>query len=127
MRCVFSKKNILANTMFQHNISYANSCSNLNMKGRLNKTLLMNHYGSNFVETQFSVLDYYPSPGFEFYLPSITLTSCFKVVLIVALSGYIIDYSHSSTLDYVIRYVTLNPLCITQLPSNTKLCLKALS
>ena len=31
------------------------------------------------------------------------------------------DYPHSSTLDYVIRYETLNPPCITHLPSNTKL------
>jgi len=28
-------------------------------------------------------------------------------------------------LDYVIRYETLNPPYITQLPSNTKLCLRA--
>jgi len=31
----------------------------------------------------------------------------------------------TSTLDYVIRYETLNPSCITQLPSNAKLCLRA--
>jgi len=29
------------------------------------------------------------------------------------------------TLDYIIRYETLNPPYITQLPSNAKLCLRA--
>jgi len=36
------------------------------------------------------------------------------------------DYPHSSTLDYVIRHETLNPSCITWLPSNAKLCFRAL-
>ena len=49
----------------------------------------------------FSILDYCLGPVSESYLSGITLMLCFKVVLTVALSGY------------VIRYETLNPPCIT--------------
>ena len=64
-------------------------------------------------ETRNSILDYCVGPMPESCLPGVTLMPCFKVVLTVALSGY------------VIRYVTLNPPCITRLPSNAKLCLRA--
>jgi len=44
-------------------------------------------------EIQFSILNYYLGPVPEFCLLSVTLTLCFKVVLIVALSGYVIRLS----------------------------------
>ena len=62
---------------------------------------------------QFSILDYCLDPVPEFYLLNIALILCFKAILIVALSGY------------VIRYETLNPSYITRLPSNASLCLRA--
>ena len=42
---------------------------------------------------QFLILDYYSCPVPEFCIPGIALTPCFKVVLIVALSGYVIKLS----------------------------------
>ena len=44
-------------------------------------------------ETQFSILDYCVGPVPEFCLPGVTLMSCFKIVLTVALSGYVIRLS----------------------------------
>ena len=60
-------------------------------------------------EICFSVLYYCPSSVPESCLPAVALMPCFKVVLTIALSGY------------VIRYETLNPPCLTQLPSILKL------
>ena len=44
-------------------------------------------------ETQNLILDYCVGPVPESYLPGIILMPCFKVVLIVALSGYVIRLS----------------------------------
>ena len=44
-------------------------------------------------ETQNSILDYCVGPVPEFYLPGVALIPCFKVVLTVALSGYVIRLS----------------------------------
>ena len=52
-------------------------------------------------KTQNSILDYCLGSMSESCLPGVALMPYFKVVLTVALSGY------------VIRYETLNPLCIT--------------
>ena len=60
-------------------------------------------------EICFLVLYYCPSSVPESCLPAVALMPCFKVVLTIALSGY------------VIRYETLNPPCLTQLPSILKL------
>jgi len=40
-------------------------------------------------KTQNSILDYYLGPVPEFYLPGVALIPYFKVVLTVALSGYV--------------------------------------
>ena len=44
-------------------------------------------------EIQFSILDYYLGPVPESCLPGITLMPCFKVVLTIALFGYVIRLS----------------------------------
>jgi len=44
-------------------------------------------------ETQNSILDYCLGPVPESCLPSVALTPCFKVVLIVVLSSYVIRLS----------------------------------
>jgi len=44
-------------------------------------------------EIQFSILDYCLGPVPEFCLSTIVLMFCFKVVLTVALSGYVIRLS----------------------------------
>jgi len=44
-------------------------------------------------ETWFSILDYCLGPMSESCLPGVALISCFKVVLIVALFGYMIRLS----------------------------------
>jgi len=41
-------------------------------------------------KTQNSILDYCVGPVPKFYLPGVALMPCFKVVLTVALSGYVI-------------------------------------
>jgi len=41
-------------------------------------------------KTRFLILDYCIGPVFESCLPGVALMPCFKVVLTVALSGYVI-------------------------------------
>jgi len=50
--------------------------SNLNIEEKLNETLLMNCHSGDLIETQFSVLDYYPSSGSESCLPNFLFQSC---------------------------------------------------
>jgi len=63
---------------------------NLEVEGEkklLNKVLPML---AVIFEIQFSILDYYSYPVPESYLPGIALMLYFKVILTVALSGYVI-------------------------------------
>jgi len=64
--------------------------SNVKVEEKLNKTLPIYHHSSDLVETQFSILDYCSSFVPESCLPGVTLIPCFKAILIVALSGYMI-------------------------------------
>jgi len=112
-----SKKSTLVDTVYQHSVPHANLWENKFRSWKWKEVIKLKFCQCTMVAVIFKTWNLILNYCFNFVpescLPGITLMLCFKVVLTVALSSY------------VIRYENLNPPYITWLPSDTKLYLRA--
>ena len=92
----FPKKSTLVDTMYQHSVPCANSWGNEFGRWRWKEVVKFKFCWCIVVvmifKTWFSILDYCLGPMPESCLPGVTLTPCFKVVLIVALLQMVTYY-----------------------------------